>query len=111
MKRIRLTIEWAGACSEPTWASVLSEAIEKFDMSGLTRVSDVELLTDFRDTPPLTLAPLPPKPPPNRWCKHMLDPHPFDIVTGNVRVDREIARQRGFYPRPWWWRLRRWWRA
>ena len=57
MKRIRLTIEWAGACSESTWGSVLSEAIEKFDASGVTRVSDVELVTNFGDTTPLTLAP------------------------------------------------------
>jgi hypothetical protein len=57
MKRIRLTIEWAGACSEPAWGSVLSEAIEKFDASGLTRVSNVELVTSFGDTTPLTLAP------------------------------------------------------
>ena len=57
MKRIRLTIEWAGACSEVTWGSVLSEAIEKFDISGLTRVSEVELITDFGETTPLTLAP------------------------------------------------------
>ena len=66
MKRIRLTNEWAGACSEPTWASVLSEAIEKADASGLTRVSDVELVTDFGDTTPLTLAHDPSKP----WPRH-----------------------------------------
>ncbi len=57
MKRIRLTIEWAGACPEEIWASVLSEVIEKLDASGLTRVSDVELVTDFGETTPLTLAP------------------------------------------------------
>ncbi len=57
MKRIRLTIDWAGACSESTWASVLSEAIEQADTSGLTRVSDVEFVTDFGETPPLTLIP------------------------------------------------------
>ena len=49
----------------------------------------------------------PPTPPPNQWCKSPTDPHPFDIVTGNCRIDREIARDRGLYPRPWWWRLRR----
>ena len=55
MKRIRLTIEWAGACSEECWANVLRALIEKYDGSGLTRVSDVELITDFGETTPLTL--------------------------------------------------------
>ena len=57
MKRIRLTIEWAGACSEPQWAAILQQAIEEADASGLTRVSKVDLVTDFGTTEPLTLAP------------------------------------------------------
>jgi hypothetical protein len=56
MKRVRLTVEWDGACSERDWAEVLRKVIENSDASGLTRVSDVELITDFGDTPPLTLA-------------------------------------------------------
>ncbi len=58
MKRIRLTIEWPGACSEETWAGELSKAIENADASGLTRVSNVELITDFGETTPLTLPPI-----------------------------------------------------
>ena len=57
MKRIRLTIEWAGACSEEVWAGELRKTIENADASGLTRVSDVELITDFGETTPLTLDP------------------------------------------------------
>ncbi len=57
VKRIRLTIDWAGACSESTWAAVLAQAIEETDASGLTKVSDVELVTDFGTTEPLTLIP------------------------------------------------------
>ena len=57
MKRIRLTIEWAGACSEPDWAAVLQRVIEAADTSGLTRVPEVELVTDFGTIEPLTLAP------------------------------------------------------
>ena len=50
MKRIRLTIEWDGACSERDWACVLSSAIEGFDSSGVTRVTESELLTAFGTT-------------------------------------------------------------
>ena len=57
MKRIRLTIEWPGACSEADWAVDLHEAIENADASGLTRVSKIELITEFGETTPLTLAP------------------------------------------------------
>lgn len=56
MKRIRLTIEWCGACSERQWADVLKKVIEQTDRSGLTHVSNIELVTDFGDTTPLTLA-------------------------------------------------------
>ena len=57
-----------------------------------------------REPPPP--PPPPPVGPPNRWvvCG---DPIAFDIVTGNPRIDREIARSRGLYPQPWWRRL--WW--
>ena len=57
MKRIRLTIEWPGACSEEVWAECLRKTIENADASGLTRVSGVELITDFGDTTPRTLDP------------------------------------------------------
>ena len=57
MKRIRLTIEWPGACSEATWAGELQRVIENADASGLTRVTGIELVTDFGTTTPLTLAP------------------------------------------------------
>lgn len=58
MKRIRLTIEaeWAGACGEETWANVLTEAIEAFDVSGLTKVTQVKLVTDFGTTEPITVV-------------------------------------------------------
>jgi hypothetical protein len=55
MKRIRLTIEWPGACPESVWADVLKETIESYDVSGLTKVTKVDLVTDFGDTPALTL--------------------------------------------------------
>ena len=57
MKRIRLTIEWAGACPESVWAEFLRKTIEECDGSGLTRVSKTELITDFGRTTPLTLGP------------------------------------------------------
>ncbi len=50
-----------------------------------------------------------PKEPPLQWVPDGDIYAPFDNVTGNCRIDREIARWRGRYPRPWWWRLRRWW--
>lgn len=49
-KRIRLTIEWDGACSEADWARNLSEAIEECDRSKVTKVVDVELITDHGET-------------------------------------------------------------
>ena len=51
MKRIRLTIEWDGACSEVDWARVLSDAVEANDRSGLTRVVHEEFLTNHGGTP------------------------------------------------------------
>jgi hypothetical protein len=48
-----------------------------------------------------------PKGPPNQWIIEG-NPHPFDVITGDWRKDREIARSRGLYPQPWWRRL---WRA
>ncbi len=47
MKRIRLTVEWDGACSEETYAAVLAEEIEDGDISGGTCVTEKELLTDY----------------------------------------------------------------
>ena len=43
--------------------------------------------------------------PPNQWCKSRNDPHPFDVVTGDPRIDKQIAIRRGFYPKPWWHRI------
>ena len=56
MKRIRITVEWPGACSESDWGKRLRRVIEKSDYSGLTRVTGVEAITDFGTTPPLTLV-------------------------------------------------------
>ena len=61
--------------------------------------------------PPPPPPPPPPKGPPNRWCLSLTDQHPYDIVTGDPHIDREIARNRGLYPRPLWWHIRRWWRG
>lgn len=44
MKRIRLTVEWDGACSEYDWARILSDDIE--DDPGGSRVVEVEYLTN-----------------------------------------------------------------
>ena len=49
-KRIRLTIEWDGACSEADWARNLSDAIEECDRSKVTRVVGVDLLTNYGTT-------------------------------------------------------------
>ena len=54
-KRIKLTIEWDGACSEFDWAISISEAIEKHDASGVTKVVDAELLTTLGTTEPREL--------------------------------------------------------
>jgi hypothetical protein len=45
-KRIRLTVEWIGACSEETWALELKQVIERADYSRVTRVTLIEALTD-----------------------------------------------------------------
>ena len=49
VKRIRVTIEWIGSCSEETWAAVCSETIEGFHGHGL--VTGVEILTHHGPTP------------------------------------------------------------
>ena len=46
-----------------------------------------------------------PAPPPNQWCRSRADPHPYDVVTGDPRIDKQIAIHRGLYPKPWWRRL------
>lgn len=51
MKRIRLTIEWDGACSEHDWARSCTEVIEKHDLSRVTKVIETELLTALGTTP------------------------------------------------------------
>ena len=56
MKKIRITVEWDGACSEFDWGDVPRDAIEQFDVSGVTRVSEVEVITHFGTTEVLTLA-------------------------------------------------------
>jgi len=45
-----------------------------------------------------------PVPPPNQWVRKGR-PIAFDIVTGDPQIDREIARNRGLLPLPWWRRL------
>jgi hypothetical protein len=59
----------------------------------------------------MTGTPLLPVPPPNQWSRSLKDPYPYDIVTGDAHIDREIARNRGLYPQPLWWRIRRWFRG
>ena len=50
-KRIRLTIEWDGACSEFDWACQVSDTVQASDRSGLTRVARIEYLTNHGSTP------------------------------------------------------------
>lgn len=50
VKRIRITVEWDGAAGESSWAGQLSRAIEEADLSGVSRVVDVENLTAFGET-------------------------------------------------------------
>ena len=61
MKRVRLTVEWDGACSESDWAERLAcaieDAIEESDISGVTRVVKTELLTTIGTTEPRELNP------------------------------------------------------
>ena len=52
---------------------------------------------------------IPPESPPNQHIREG-DQYAYDIVTGDPYIDKAIARHRGSIPRPWWWRLRRWWR-
>jgi hypothetical protein len=52
-----------------------------------------------------------PEGPPNRWCKSLTDPNSYEKVTGDPHIDREIARNRGLYPRSLWWRLKQWFRV
>lgn len=51
VKRIRLTVEWVGRCSEGAWAGELVRVIEGCDVSDATRVIDVEELTQHGLTP------------------------------------------------------------
>lgn len=55
-KRIRLTVEWIGACSEQDWAYQLSTVIEKADCSRVTRVTVAEALTDHGTTATIPVA-------------------------------------------------------
>ena len=55
-------------------------------------------------------VPEPPASPPNQHIREG-DQYAYDIVTGDPYIDKAIARHRGSIPRPWWWRLRRWWRS
>lgn len=54
--------------------------------------------------------PPPPIGPPNQWVVQG-DPYAFDIVTGDVKIDRAIARRRGLYPPTFFQRMRRIWNA
>lgn len=50
------------------------------------------------------LAPEPPVGPPNQWI-NQFGVTAFDKVTGDPHIDRQIAINRGLYPRPWWRRI------
>lgn len=50
VKRIRLTIEWVGACSEDDWIAVLIDLIEEADFSRVTRVVEADCLTHLGTT-------------------------------------------------------------
>ena len=52
MKVVRFTIEWGGTLSELEWADIIRKVIEETDISGLTRVTKIDLVTDFGDTTP-----------------------------------------------------------
>lgn len=51
VKRIRLTIEWVGGCSEGLWADQLTGEIEDCDLSQTSVVVERELLTNYGQTP------------------------------------------------------------
>jgi hypothetical protein len=57
-KRVRLTIEWVGACAESVWGRVLWELIEDADVSDATRVVRLEQLTSYGRTRRLSNAEL-----------------------------------------------------
>ena len=48
VKRIRITVSWIGCCQEGMYAGVLHDDIENYDVSGLTRVEQIEYLTGER---------------------------------------------------------------
>jgi hypothetical protein len=50
-KRIRLTVEWDGTSSERSWARVLRDIVEESDVSRRTRVTMIELQTNYGTTP------------------------------------------------------------
>lgn len=52
-KRIRLDVEWIGACGEANWCEVVKGAIEEADASGTSRVVRVEALTSQGETTPI----------------------------------------------------------
>ena len=56
----------------------------------------------------MSLSAKAPTPPPNQWVPDGDLHAPFDVVTGNCRIDREIARDRGLYPRQLWKRWEFW---
>ena len=43
-----------------------------------------------------------PRGPPYQWCGSFNDPQPYDVVTGDPHIDKQIAINRGLYPKPWW---------
>ena len=52
-------------------------------------------------------SPVKPEPPQNEWIQSG-SPISFPKLTGDPKLDREIARVRGQYPLPWWSRLFNW---
>ena len=73
VKRIRLTIEWVGQCSEDNWIGQLWETIEDCDFSRTTRVVNAECLTHHGRTEAISREELvalgykPRKPGPGFW--------------------------------------------
>ncbi len=59
MKSIRITIEWDGAADEAHYANVIGRAIVASDRLQLTRVSEVECLTDYGETEPVETPGIP----------------------------------------------------
>lgn len=79
-KRIRLTIEWDGACSEMDWAREMSKVINKADRSRVSKVVRTELLTAYGTTEVGTDLDVPPS-------RSFWDAF-FDLVLGPLKGSR-----------------------